>query len=159
MSDVEDDILLWKILSDMKLTHIAVEYNVLEPEAANKEKLISFYQKCCTIRGIQCGDGCPDYDDSAFTEVGLILSYFPSLNYCNCSMWDTCAPSTIVQDVINNCKELRCVSFLTCDMNNSLSLNATYNHNLQQLYINSPFANVPDDFMTLVSAHGGLVHV
>ena len=33
------------------------------------------------------------------------------------------------------------------------------NHNLQQLYIHSPNTNVPDHFMTSVSAHGGLVHV
>lgn len=34
-----------------------------------------------------------------------------------------------------------------------------HNHNLQQLHIESIFINVPDDFMTSVLAHGGLVHV
>ena len=40
-----------------------------------------------------------------------------------------------------------------------LSLSSTHNHNLQQLYIDSINTDVPDDFMTSVSAHGGLVHV
>jgi len=40
-----------------------------------------------------------------------------------------------------------------------MSLSGAYNHNLQQLYIDSSQTNVPDNFMISVSVHGGLVHV
>ena len=83
-----------------------------------------------------------------------MLSYFPSLNYCYLDY----GKPTIVQDVINNCKELKCVRFnLHCHPSLHSS---TYNHNLQQLCICfSANYDVPDDFMTSVSAHGRLVHV
>ena len=153
--EVEDHnvILLWEILSDMNLTHLAVELGFLKSEAINKRKLISLYQRCWTIRGIQCDN----HDEVVFAEVGLMLSYFSSLNYF--FMRYHTSPPTIVQDVINNCKELRCVSFRSNDYNNLLSLNTTRNQNLQQLYIDSSCTCVPDDFMTSVSSHGGLVHV
>ena len=154
VSNVEDHILLWEILSNMKLTHLAVEFKVLKSEPSNKEKLMSLYQKCCTIRGIQCGG---DRYVHAFTKVGFMLSCFSSLNYCFMRYYTS--SSTIVQDVITNCKELRCVSFHSNYWNHSLSLSTTHNHNLQQLHIYSSETNVPDDFMTSVSAHGGLVHV
>ena len=87
------------------------------------------------------------------------LSYFPSLNYCylgHLGQINTISP-TIVQDVINNCTELKVFSLCYCTSN--LSLNLAHNHNLQQLYIHGSPIGVPDDFMTSVSAHGGLVHV
>ena len=40
-----------------------------------------------------------------------------------------------------------------------VSLNLAHNHNLQQLYIHESHIDVHDDFMTSISAHGGLVHV
>ncbi|XP_065908495.1 uncharacterized protein [Dysidea avara] len=140
---------LWEILSNMKLIHLGVEFCVLRLEAANKEKLICLYQKCWTIRGIQCSD-C----DCEHEEDTLMLSYFPSLNYCYLYLVYQSSP-TIVKDVISNCTELKvfyCVRL-------HLSLNLSHNHNLQQLYIDSPCTDVPDHFMTSVSAHGGLEHV
>ena len=98
---VEDHILLWEIFSNMKLTHLAMEHCVLRSKAANKVKLISLYKQCLTIRGIQCGDCCCG---KYFTNKDMMmLSYFPSLNYCYVQYYD--GLSTIVQDVINNCKE------------------------------------------------------
>ena len=49
VSKVEDQTRLWEILSNMKLTHLEVEYCVLRSKAANKEKLICLHQKCWTI--------------------------------------------------------------------------------------------------------------
>ena len=51
---VEDQTQLWEILSNMKLTHLGVMCCILRSQAANKEKLICLYQKCWTIRGLQC---------------------------------------------------------------------------------------------------------
>ena len=59
--------------------------------------------------------------------------------------------------MVNNCKKLRCAYFH--DTFQPLSLSLTHTHNLQQLYIYSPYNDVADDFMSSVSAHGGLVHV
>ena len=147
---MEDHILLWEILSDMKLTHLAVDFCILRPEAANKEKLICLLQKCSTVKGIECRYrrsycyGCGKSDT-------LMLSYFTSLHYCHL----TSTTATLSLDIMNDCKELKCVRVTAFN----LSLNVAQNHNLQQLYIKALFTDVPDHFMTSVSAHGGLVHV
>jgi len=53
-SEDEDCIPLWEILSDMKLTHLAVQLCMnTRLEVTNKEKIISLFQKCLTITGIQ----------------------------------------------------------------------------------------------------------
>ncbi|XP_065920439.1 uncharacterized protein [Dysidea avara] len=154
VSKVEDHILLWEILSDMKLTHLAVEFCVLR--ATKKEKLICLYQKCY-IRGIQC-EYCR-YCGIFTDEDTLMLSYFPSLNCCYLqSSGVVTAVPTIVQDVVNNCNELECVRFYLV-LSQPLSLVLTHSHTLQQLYINSLKTIVPNDFMASFSAHGGLVHV
>ena len=155
VSQVEDQVRLWEILSNMKLTYLGVTYCVLRSEATNKEKLIYLYQKCWTIRGIQCVC-CYDCDCVVNSKE---LPYFPSLNYCyigHLCQINTVSP-TIVQDVINNCTELKVFSLCYCTSN--LSLNLAHNNNLQQLYIHDSDTDVPDDFMTSVSAHSGLVHV
>jgi len=152
ISNVEGHILLWEILSDMKLTHLAMKFCVLRShKAAITKALICLYQKCCTIKGIQLND-CFCKGSSANKDA-LMLSYFPSLNYCNLKYE---RKPVMVQDVINNCKELNYIKFSCCQ---STSLNLVHNHNLQQLYIGASRTIVPDEFMTSVSAHGGLVHV
>ena len=153
VSNVENHILLWEILiSDMKLTHVGVEFSVLNSKAI---RLICLYQNCWTIKGIQCGDNWYENftKEDAF-EIPMLLSCFPSLYYCYLSYCEL--PPSTVQDVINNCKELRCASFSHLDL---FLLNVTHIRNLQQLHICSPHTDVPDDFMTSVSSHGGLVHV
>jgi len=40
-----------------------------------------------------------------------------------------------------------------------MSLSLAHNYNLQQLYMYLPHTDIPDNFMTSVSAHGGLTHV
>ena len=153
ISKVEDHILFWKILSNMKLTHLAVDFCALISKTTKKEKLIFTFQNCWTIRAIQCGD-C--YLEDFTNEDALILSYFPSLKYCYLYLWlKNQAPPTVVQDAITNCTGLR---VFYCS-HYHLSLNLACNHNLQQLYINSNRTKVPEYFMTSVSAHGGLVHV
>jgi len=153
ISKIEGQILLWEILSDMKLTHLTMDYCVLRCETVNQKALICLYQKCCTIRGIQCDD-CYDYHcKSSANKDALILSYFPSLDYCNLHYRNEPA---MVHDVINHCKELKCVRYTGCY---STSPDLVHNRNLQQLYIQESHTIVSDEFMISVSAHGGLVHV
>ena len=155
VSQVENHILLWEILSDMKLTHLAVQFCILRSQTANKEKLVCFYKKCLTVRGIEFHYVHNSCDSCVANEH--TVPCFPSLDYCKLRANEPCIVPTIVQDVINDCKELKCVSF---DLDFiKVSLGLVHNHNLQQLYIYSPATDVPDDFMTSVSAHGGLVHV
>ena len=75
--NVEDHVLFWETLSNMKLTHLAIEFCFLNLVEDNIEKLICLFQKCWTIRGIQCEllFGC-------FTNrTASIVRCFPSLNY------------------------------------------------------------------------------
>jgi len=151
---MNDPVRLWEILSSMKLTHLGVTCCVLRSKATNKEKLICLYQKCWTIRGIQYV-GC---FDCHYVVNNKELSYFPSLNYCyigHLGQFNTVS-STTVQDVINNCTELKLFSL--CYRTSHLCLNLAHNDNLQQFYLHGDI-HVPDDFMTSVSAHGGLIHV
>ena len=155
VSEVEDHILLWEILSDMKLTHFAVEFCTLRPKPANKEHLIFLLRKCSAIRGIECelcdhGRGC-NYFGCRKLDT-LMLSYLTSLHYCHLTCYDDSV--TLALNVVNDCKELKCVIVTSFN----LSLNLAHNYNLQQLYIHAPFNDVPDYFVTSVSAHGGLVH-
>jgi len=147
---VVDHVILWEILSDMKLTYLAVEFSVLRSQPANKEKLICLFKKCLSIRGIHCSFLCGNIT----IEDAMFLSCFPSLNYFYSS--DDVRLPTVIQDVVNNCKGLRGAYF-----NNfyPLTLSIAHAHSLQQLYIFAPNTDVPDDFMTSISAHGGLAHV
>ena len=151
-SALENHILLWKILSGMKLSHLQVEFCILRATVASKEKLICLYQECQTIRGILLNGVCEC--ERPTTEDILMVSHFPSLNYCYLAPFQKDKVPTIVEDVINNCKELRCVCFTlySSSFNDQPSLKSVHYHNLQQLYIDSPFTDVPDDFMTSISS-------
>ncbi|XP_065914895.1 uncharacterized protein [Dysidea avara] len=152
---LENHILLWEILSDMNLTHLTVDVCILRSKVANKKALICLYQKCRTIRGIQCGYCSCKSSSKLSNKDPVTLSYFPSLNYCYCCVYHK--KPTVVQDVINICKELKCFWY-SCERY-QLSLNVAHNHNLQQLCISAFRTVVPDEFMASISAHGGLVHV
>ena len=154
MVDVENHLLLWEVLSSTRLIYLALEFCTLKSEPANRERLIKLYQKCWTIRGIYCElkFGCGNITNEDIT----FLSYFPSLNYIYSTDYPGLLP-TIVHNVIKSCKEIRCASFRQGRLSQSLDL--THNPTLQQSYIDSPDTDVPDNFMTSVSAHGGLLHV
>ena len=109
VSNVEDLVLLWKILSNMKLTHLALDNCYLIPEASMKEKLICLYQKCWTLRGIQLNI-CHHEKFADNCESELMLCYFPSLQYCYIS-FEHSLP-IVIQDVIYNCNKLEIFTFI-----------------------------------------------
>jgi len=150
VSNVENLVLLWKILSNMKLTHLALDICYLIPEASMEEKLICLYQKCWTIRGIQLNI-C--HHEKFADKNELMLCYFPSLQYCYI-LFEHTLP-IVIQDVIYNCNKLEIFTFI----GDIILLKLAHIYNLQQFCIDSIDTDVPDDFMTSVSAHGGLVHV
>ena len=85
-----------------------------------------------------------------------LLSHFPSLRYCRLIK----GSSTCVQEIFTTCKMLRC---FCCPCLCVLPSPLVHN-NLQQLCIvtKEVLYSEPmhlDDFMQIVSAHGGLIHV
>ena len=162
ISDIEDHLELWKILSDMKLTYLVIEVCVFQPvidsngRDAYESQLIGLYQKCSSLEALQfesfynddiC-DVCPK------VEVGwsFLLSHFPVLKYCKLHGND----SNLVQDILSGCKGL-CI--LSCSSMEHLLISSVFTTSLQQLRISADDSNIPDIFMETVSAHGGLVHV
>jgi len=136
-----------------------MNFCVLRCETVNQKALICLYQKCCTIRGIQCDVHYRCCGKNSASEDALMLSYFSSLHYCNLYyLYMYQQKPTMVQDVINSCKELKYVRYHAYHTR-GMSLNLVHNHNLQQLYIEEVYTDVPDEFMTSVSEHGGLVHI
>ena len=58
-------------------------------------------------------------------------------------------------NILNYCRDLKYVTVRALN----LPLSSAYYNKLQQIYIQAFGIDVPDKFMTSVSAHGGLVHV
>jgi len=69
---VEDQIKIWEILGDMKLSHLTIECCVLRSKAAIKKTLIQLYRKCRTIVGIQTDYYC-DHCSNSINEDGFML--------------------------------------------------------------------------------------
>ena len=83
-TEVEDQTQLWEILSDMKLTHLAVDVCVLLPSVRDKQKLISSFQRCTNLQALECR--CKEYCSSCLSKLVsnclLVLSYLPILSHC-----------------------------------------------------------------------------
>ena len=88
-------------------------------------------------------------------EDASILCHLPS---SNCCCLHSCGLPNFVQDVINNCKELKCFTIEDITLR-GISLKAAHIYNLQQSCAHLTYTNVPTNFMTSVSALGELVHV
>ena len=163
---VENHVELWEILSDMKLTHLAIEQCIIIPrenDDANRLTLIKLYQKCSQLQAL-----CLQYTPCKKTQCTnhgeldthhiLLLSNFPSIAFCKFKF--NKHTSTAIHDILMNCKEIRCFSFFpgSCPVPLSFPSELTVRH-LQQLLIRLRSAVIPDIFMNAVSAHGKLVHV
>jgi len=167
VTDVEDQIQLWEILSDMKLTHLGLETCNIMPfkdDDAYKQTLMKLYQKFSHLQAISvksnvtqsnlynCLD-CVKFDSHHI----FLLSKFPSLAYVR---FKTSVTSTVIQDVLISCKEIKFFCFLPYFFPDHLSLPSELTIcNLQQLLIREYSTDIPDKFMNAVSAHGRLLHV
>ena len=147
-------------LSDMTLTYLAVELCVLLPRDKDG-KLKSLFQKCAslyaleTVAEIHCGQ-CSEI----FTNKNiLILTNFPLLtHYIHLSFYHH--STSFVRDIINSCKILRCLKITqNINMSSEDFMLGMPNYDLEQLCIESSVVDLPHNFMSLVSAHGRLVHV
>lgn len=159
VTEVESHTQLWEILSNMKLTHLAIDLCILLPSVDDdkqKEKLIDLYQKCKDIRALEC---CTKYKTELFGESTMMLSQFSSLYHCVFTVNRNPYPIE-VNDIITNCQELKCLNY----SNNSFKLSFPFLlvslcHNLQQIFLKASRTQIPDAFMSSLSVHGGLVHV
>ena len=167
VTEVENHIQLWEIISDMKLTHLAIEQcNVTPPENDDvyRQILMKLYQKCSQLQelclkstssreSVRCPN-CAELDNHHI----LLLSNFPSLAYCK--FISNNHTSTAIYDILTSCKEISCFGFFpsSCPVPLSFPSELTV-CNLQQLFIRLRSAVIPDTFMNAVSAHGRLVHV
>jgi len=73
--------------------------------------------------------------------------------------------STIVHDIATSCKQLKCLIVQPNSFYDQspfhptgISLSSSCNNNLEQLFIDSEYNIVSNEFMETVSAHGGLRH-
>ena len=155
VKEVEDQIILWEIVCDMKLTYLAVDFCIILPAIENKEKLIGLFQICKSLQGLELSRNCSDCYDGIQKGVS-VLSYFPSLIHCITSI--SLSRSTTFSEVVNNCKKLRCLSCKCGLSDQDLSLVMPC-QNLQQLHIELTSTSLPNAFMNTISAHGRLVHV
>jgi len=163
VKEIENQLQLWEILSDAKLTHLAVDLCVFLPSVKDEEKLIALLKKCKNLRAFEIASrGCRECAKVTLANNYSILSHFPSLIHGMFS--DLFSLYTSLLDILISCVQLKCLIFIESDLvfyNTILPLSAIHLEicNLQQLYIDSYVSGIPNAFMTTISAHGGLVNV
>ena len=153
----------WEIISGMKLTQLSIEYCVITSANIDiQHKMVNLY---ATLQAMEIGFSICEVCESLSSKDLLSLSHFSSLQYCRLHHHDSCY-SNVVHDIATSCKQLKCLivqpnSFYQQPSFHpvGISLSSTCNNNLEQLFIDSEYTDVSDEFMESVSAHGGLVHV
>ena len=160
VGNVENQVQLWEILSNMKLTHLAVDLCMLKHDKVVKERMCYLFQQCSVLQALEVYN-----DDLSCSECGEFVSgdliqvcYFPVLSYCKLTRFHF--QCSVVHDIVASCTRLSTLS-IHCSLYQSLSPTLTLAHSstLKQLCLSSHCAVVLDEFMEAVSAHGGLEHV
>jgi len=161
ITKLESQIRLWEILSDVKLTHLGLDFcniSLCKENVVYQDMMIKLYQKCSNLLALESVCNIFSCGDCKLSNVkdSLLLSHFPSLKYCKLSN----RSSTSVQDIVSSCKELQCFRIRnSTSALRKLSLSAAHNYNLQQLFLQLSFTDIPDSFISSISVHGGLIHV
>jgi len=153
ITEIEGQVQLWELLSNMRLTHLALELCLVEPSAvSDRDKLIILFAKFLNLKALEFDfrSYCKTCNSVRIKEF-LLLSHFPSLEFC---MLAGIHPTT-VQDIISSCKQLK---YLNCSLSSRDLLPPVNDCNLQELCICSK-NSIPDAFLCTISAHGGLVRV
>ena len=141
VSVVENQVQLWEILSDIRLTHLAVDVCVMEPVMANdRDKLIELYQKFVNLIALEFPVsiviGPCTTCDCAGDKGSLLLPYFPLLEFC---IIEDIHPLT-VKYIIERCKKLKYFSYFSIRGTLFLPVSCC---NLQQLHIEICGADFP----------------
>jgi len=153
VTQVDNQVKFWEILSSMKLTHLVVEGCVIQPWIGNKEKLVGLFKKFYSLRGLQVEFAFYCKECAIYTRQWSLLAHFPVLKYCRL---DGVCNSSIVQEILTSCKQMTC---LHCAIYGLVSLPSICHCYLQQLCLLSVETDLTDMFLEMISAHGGLVYV
>jgi len=143
---------VWEILSTMQLTHLAMDFKMTDD--MDRKQLAALFKQFTMLQTLELYSS-KFVNDSKYPTIKIdyeLLAYFPSLEYCRLNYT---RQSTCVQDILAVCKKLR---YFYCNCSVQQSQLSVHN-NLQQLCISSWCTNIDDNFMDMVSAHGGLIHV
>jgi len=160
VTDLESRLQLWQILADMKLIYLAIESCVLVPfeeDDQSKEIILGLHQRCTSLQVLESYN---DWHDTCikcerFNNVPpQLLSHFPSLVYCSTGPTNAVLP---LPDIVSRCKELRYFRYSNESYANLSSL--THYCKLQEVCIAVGRSDLPNTFLSAISAHGGLVHV
>jgi len=160
LNNVESHIWLWEILANLKLTTLLIELCTLIPheDDQTKDRIVSLYQNCLNLKALEA-DGNGGRCNKCRTFVGrredfLLLSNLPSLIHLTVAT----IPYDIVTvgDILTGCLKLKYLTYTNYFFETLCSL--THQCDLEQLSILSR-QDFSDNFMSMVSAHGGLVHV
>ena len=162
--DIESQMQLWEILSEMKLTHLAIHLCVLLPSVEeDRMELIGLFQKCKSLQALEFNviNSC-DSCMSVFVSNSLVLSHFHALIHLQQFSGDDNYCPTALHNIVTSCNQLKYLIFVEeyiYHKTHYTTQSPVYPCNLEQLYIESENLELPDDFMASISAHGGLVHV
>ena len=160
VKEVENQIQLWEILSSMKLTHLAICLCILLPSVEeNKIELLDLFGKCVYLQALECFVVCK-WCLSSFANKSLsILSYFKVLTHLQQTEFHRHSCVTSLHDIVTSCNQLKYLMFSVIVGPLAHHFIPTYSDSLEQLRISARDFDLPDDFMSSISAHGGLVHV
>jgi len=146
---------VWEILSTMKLTHLAMDNSFFESDSnqcitdgMDEKQLATLFKQFTTLQALELYSTYSILTRSIYN----LLAHFPSLEYCRLNDSQL---STSAQDILATCKKLK---YFYCCCSVQLSQLSVQN-NLQQFYISSRKTDIDDNFMDMVSTHGGLIHV
>ena len=110
IEEVEDQIQLWIILSDMKLTHLAVDYCLMLSSVKDKQTLISLFQKCTSLLAVESNSVAACSTCSKFIGKNIsVLSQFTSLIHCK--VFISIYHTTALPEILTSCKELKCLDY------------------------------------------------
>ena len=154
VSRVESYVLLWELLSSLKrLTHLAIDLCLVKPDNTNKEKLISMFKSCQSLKALEISrDHIKGCMHCTFT-TDFWFSYFPSLTYCRMYGFRFSA----LTYAITNCRRLRYL--YEKDAREESLLPLSNNCHLQQLCIYSLTLNPTDKLVAVLSVNGQLERV
>ena len=129
---------------------------VMEPTGdTDIDTLIELYKKFVSLKALEfCSTSISHYcaECDSILDKGSLLTYFPFLEFC--LIYDI--HCLTVQDIIDNCKQLK---YFNCSSIRGDVLLPVSSSNLQQLDIDSDNLDLSDEFMNILSAHGGLIRV
>ena len=165
---VESLVQLWTLLSCIKnLTHLAVSLCMLKPQCPDegyKQMLINSAKACQKLQAIEVYMSCSCRLCKNSPDEEVLLPHFPTLHYCR-MFYDYVGIIRSLPDhpnmfchIVTTCQSLK---YLCYDDHSpqGITFPMSISSYLHQLCIESTNAHLNNEFLNVVSSHGGLEHV